>query len=66
MGMRDSLRNAFGGGGSQRSRSTPLTTRDIEKKQAAAKKEKAASKERSRRHKFSVARYGDKATIPFD
>lgn len=65
MGIRDSFRNALGGG-------TPshlpaqATTKQIEKHYKAKAKEAAASKERGRRHKFTVARYGDEALIPFD
>lgn len=65
MGIRDRLSNALGGGTPSRL-PAQATTKQIEAHKKAKAKEAAASKERSRRHKFTVARYGDDGLIPFD
>ncbi|WP_181387245.1 hypothetical protein [Streptomyces sp. Act143] len=43
----------------------PPSTKDIEKAKKKAVKEAAASKERARRHRYEVARFGERALIRF-
>ncbi len=65
MGFRSGLRTVFSAG-TPSSRAYAPSADDVMKAQKKRAKEEAARKERSRRHRFSVAQHGDDALIPLD